>query len=532
MPKYFLVLLFIINVFTSTAQKKAGQSAIDIEQYSLELDVSDFTKNITGTAHIDFIVKIPVSELSFDLVAPNTERTGMTVTNIRMGEEITWSHLDETIVIKKQDDFERGRKYRISIDYNGLPSDGLIISKNKHNDYTVFGDNWPNRAHFWFPCIDHPSDKALVEFKITYPKKYKVVANGKMLLDSSISRHNNFIHWQSTTLLPTKVMVFGMAEFEVSEPCMVDEVPVTSWIFKKQAEDGFADYAIACEVLAWFEDKIADYPYSKLANVQSKTRYGGMENASCIFYYEESVNGQKQVEDLIAHEIAHQWFGNSATELDWEHLWLSEGFATYLTDMYLLEKYGKEAFQERLKGERDKAINFYKIYQAPVVDTLATNINALLNPNSYQKGAWTLHMLRHEVGDSMFWEIVKIYYGFYQLSNASTDNFIDVVNRITNADYNWFFNQWLKTEGHPNLEINWKRLKNNVIDVDVVQTQKELFEFNLPLFFTNGKFGDLHTEAITKRKTSFKVELKESCDGLIIDPQTKLFFEAVVTEKK
>jgi aminopeptidase N len=152
--------------------------------------------------------------------------------------------------------------------------------------------------------------------------------------------------------------------------------------------------------LPWLEKHIAPYPYKKLANVQSKTIFGGMENANAIFYFENSVT-DTGIEALMTHEIAHQWFGNSASEKDWSHLWLSEGFATYMTHLYLEEKYGEDSFNNRREADREKVIAFSKTRNTPVSDTSASNnLMQLLNANSYQKGGWVLHMLRRKVGDS------------------------------------------------------------------------------------------------------------------------------------
>ena len=142
-------------------------------------------------------------------------------------------------------------------------------------------------------------------------------------------------------------MVFGAADFAVQLAGEHEGIPVSSWIFKEQKEKGFYDYAMALPVLEFFTKNVAPYPYEKLANVQSKTRYGGMENASCIFYYEASVKGDRSSEALIAHEIAHQWFGNSASEANWHHVWLSEGFATYWTHLYFEQTQDKSIFENR-----------------------------------------------------------------------------------------------------------------------------------------------------------------------------------------
>ena len=110
----------------------------------------------------------------------------------------------------------------------------------------------------------------------------------------------------------------------------------------------------------------------------------------------------------MAHEIAHQWFGNSVTENDWHHIWLSEGFATYLTAVYLEKTYGKEKLDETMKSARDRVIRFYLRSPRPVIDTTVTDLMRLLNANSYQKGAWVLHMLRRELGDDLFWKGMRL----------------------------------------------------------------------------------------------------------------------------
>jgi aminopeptidase N len=134
-------------------------------------------------------------------------------------------------------------------------------------------------------------------------------------------------------------------------------------------------------------DYIGPYPYEKLANVQSKTIFGGMENASAIFYEETSAALYQNVESLLAHEIVHQWFGDMASEKSFPHLWLSEGFATYLTHIYIESKYGTDSLNNEMKNDRDAIIGFVKESSKPVVDSISPLMD-LLNANSYQKGGW------------------------------------------------------------------------------------------------------------------------------------------------
>jgi aminopeptidase N len=224
---------------------------------------------------------------------------------------------------------------------------------------------------------------------------------------------------------------------------------------------------------------VGPYPYKKLANVQSKTIFGGMENANAIFYAENTVTGTGSSEALIAHEIAHQWFGNTVTEKNFSHLWLSEGFATYLTHMFIENKYGRDSFQHRLAADREKVIAFASKNSAAIVDS-TSDYMSLLNANSYQKGGWVLHMLREEIGDKNFKNVLKTFFKEYSFANADSRDFQAVAEKVSGKDLKWFFDQWLYKPGVPELEIKVK-VDEDGFKMEVNQG-KNLYR--LPLRFT------------------------------------------------
>ena len=171
-------------------------------------------------------------------------------------------------------------------------------------------------------------------------------------------------------------MVIGVADFAVQLDSTINCIPVTSWVFPENRDSGFSQYAVSKKILPFYESYIGPYPYKKLANVQSKTIFGGMENAGNIFYYQNSVamnpeqyKHNRSIEELFAHETAHQWFGDEASEIDWPHLWLSEGFATYMTHLYMEHQYGADTLQKAMKKDREEVIAFSKKRKTPVVDT-------------------------------------------------------------------------------------------------------------------------------------------------------------------
>ncbi len=516
-----IVLFFLLCCTTIHAQ------VIDVQHYRLDLTLNDSTDVIDGKARIFIRFTEKPQPFQLDLTDLGSDKKGMKVSSVtENGKKVASQHSGSSLKIQPAtDNKDLFRTYEIN--YQGIPADGLIIAQNLYGDRTFFGDNWPNRAHNWFPCVDHPSDKATFEFIVTAPDHYQVVANGVQVEETNIAEGVKLSHWKTNVAIPTKVAVIGVARFAIQYLGEIHDVPVSSWVYPQNRENGFYDYAIAEMVLDYFIEHLGPYPYGKIANVQSKTRFGGMENASNIFYFEQSVTGKRDHEDLIAHELAHQWFGNSATETDWAHLWLSEGFATYFTDLYIEHVHGRDAFVDRMLEERGQVIAFSRRSQNPVVDTKTKDYMKLLNPNSYQKGAWVLHMLRHKIGDDYFWQGVRNYYQKYALSNASTEDFQQVMETASGQDLDTFFIQWLYTGGNPILQKSWTFQKSTVhLDLSQVQKSDAVFQFPLTVkvIGEDGKSAE-ETVQVTQAEQSFDIKVGFKPLEVVLDPDTWLLFE-------
>jgi Aminopeptidase N len=501
---------------------------VDIVHYDFSISISDTNNIIYGHAAITVNFTGSVNTLGFDLKNEGIDEKGMMVQSITFNKgSLRWVHTGNRIVITLDESIRAGSQGIFSIDYSGVPADGLIISNNKYGERTFFADNWPDRARNWLPCVDHPYDKATVDFLITSPDHYEVVGSGYLVEESSMSKHTKLTHWKEDVPIATKVMAIGIAPFATRLEGNVNDIPIWSWVFFENRKEGFYDYSVAVKPLAFYSRLIGPYPYEKLANVQSKTIFGGLENAGCIFYSENSITGEGNAENLMAHEIAHQWFGNSVTENDWQHIWLSEGFATYLTAVYQEKTYGKEKLDETMKSARDRVTGFFLESPKPVVDTTITDLMTLLNANSYQKGAWVLHMLRRELGDNLFWKGMRLYYENYRNKNALTTDFQMVMEKVSKKSLGKFFNQWLFVAGQPDLKITASSVKGKgFTDLIIEQTQDYLFSFDIEIQIKDSK--GLHTIKIpVSDRITRKTLRADKILEIIPDPNINLLFRIV-----
>ena len=536
--RYLLLLFITINANKIFAQNKA----IDVLHYHFEISLNDNNNSIHGKAGILLLIKKPTALVSLDLTSLNDQTgKGMKVLSVEEGNsKLKFVQEHNLVIIYYDEKLSINTQKNISISYAGVPADGLIINKNKFNHRTFFADNWPNRAHNWIPCNDHPSDKATVEFIVTAPDHYEVIANGVLVEESNLPGHLKLSHWKEDMALPTKIMVIGVADFAVQLAGNINCIPITSWVFPENKDSGFAQYSISKNILPFYINYIGPYPYKKLANVQSKTIFGGMENAGNIFYYENSValndsalKHSRPLEDLFAHETAHQWFGDEVSEISWPHVWLSEGFATYMTHLYMEKKYGADTLQARMKRDRQKVINFYKIRQTPIVDTTSgDSLMQLLNINSYEKGSWVLHMLRRKIGDVLFQKGIQSYYAAYKGRNASTGDFMNVMEKISNKNLQVFFEQWLYSPGHPVLGGSWKyEPDKRAIVISIKQMQNLLFDFPLEISIKNNKQSVLKTINIHNKITSITVPINFMPLEIIPDPKVNLLFDGNIEKE-
>jgi aminopeptidase N len=363
----------------------------------------------------------------------------------------------------------RGDTLKAEVRYGGTPTDGLVIGTDARGRWTAFGDNYPNRARHWLPTVDDPADKATVTWEIRAPVGVRAIANGGLLEESVEPAEAGegpmvVTRWRADRPLYTSVMVIGVAPFAVFElgntACGLGEhpgcVPQSVWVAPEVRGTMPGAFAKAGDIVQLFSRLVGPFPYEKLAHVQSATRWGGMENAGAIFYADGIFRKNTMSEGLIAHETAHQWFGDAVTEREWPDVWLSEGFATYFAALWTEHSKGDSAFRIDLREMRKDVLEAKISADEPVVRRSVPDMSKLLNSNVYQKAGFTLHMLRRQVGDSAFFRAIRAYYAKHRHGNATTADFRREVESTSGEDLGWFFEQWMSRPGFAALDAQWR----------------------------------------------------------------------------
>jgi aminopeptidase N len=444
----------------------------DALHYDVTLVLGDSGRNVLGQVETTWLLR---SARPIEVSLDSALRVIRVLVNAREGTRLSrtvWGREGSLMGIPHEG--KAGDTLITRIRYRGEVRDGLIFRGSKEAGLSIFADNWPDRAHGWLPVDDHPSDKASVDFHVQVPVGYQVIANGVLQKVDTLPYGHAVWHYRLSQPIPVYTMVIGVARFAVTRlpdaACAVRCVPQSVWTFP--ADSAFAiggPFRRVGEIVDFYSRLIGPFPYPDLAHVEAHTVFGGMENATAIFYNDSLYAARAMREDLVAHETAHQWFGDAVTGDDWHHVWLSEGFATYLAAMWDEHASGPAAFAATM---RRAAGAYFAAPESdrPVLDTAQRDLLSLLNRNSYQKGAWILHQLRGMIGDSAFVAGLRSYYRTYRDNTALSADFARSMSEAAGRDLEWYFRQWLTQPGYPVLAVTWRH-SGSRLTLDIRQTQ-------------------------------------------------------------
>jgi aminopeptidase N len=532
-----LLAILGLAAMPAAADTYPRQPGLDALHYAFRVDLSDDSDEIMGAATVEFrFVAEGVKSCTLDL-ATAKDGKGMTVLDVTSGStSIPFEHRDDRLRLTLDPAPKAGERRKFTVRYRGVPASGLEIGKNKYGERTFFSDNWPDHAHQWLPVIDHPYDKATSEFHVTAPARYQVIANGLLVEETDLGDGRRLTHWKQSVPIAVWLNALGVAQFAVHHAGMVKGVPLETWVFHQDRDLGIlALEEPARRALEFYSDRIGPFSYEKLGNVQAAGVDGAMELATAIFYGQGLI-GQRPPTHIVAHEVAHQWFGDAVTERDWDDVWLSEGFATYCALLYTEHYEGRDAFVAGLKRAREIVFAFEK--RQPGLAIIHENISdmrRILSPLVYEKAGWFLHMLRGRVGTETFWAGLRDYYRRYRDGNASTDDFRRVIEENSGQDLAAFFRQWLNRPGSPSLEGTWRYdMDSRKIIIELNQNQRaEPYRLPIEIGLEVQGRPSLRIEKIelSERQQRFEIEAESEPASVVLDPNVWTLMESRFSKK-
>jgi aminopeptidase N len=528
--------LLLLTVQT-IAQAERHERLIDAWRpvhYEVSLAFDDKLSELTKAS-----TEITVIVLKDSVTAIDLDFGEMTVDSVKVeGHPAKYSQSGGKLVVTLSQVPKKDAQLKISVAYHGRPKDGLILINDKDGRPSATGDNWPDRVHNWIPCLDHPSAKATVRFTVNAPARDVVVANGQLESTRSNSNKTQTWIWNEGVPVSPYCMIICAGEFARLEAEDKAVTPLSYYVPQSDRQFAMQGFAPAAPSLKLFTETVAPYPYEKLGLIVGATRYGGMENSSAIVFASTLFNnfrtaGQRSrtynvpgnVERVVAHEIAHQWFGDSVTEATWADLWLSEGFATYFAGLFVERNEGESEFRAYMNDAAKKYFGYEKERKTPIHDRETENLNDLLNANNYEKGAWVLHMLRGRLGDKAFFEGIRDYYNSHRNSTATTEDLRAALEKSSGIDLKDFFARWVYGSGHPIYEAHWSwheskaTNEESYVELRIQQIQDgEPFLMPLTVAIMTGDKAQRVTFTPTGKDTTMRFRVVSQPSNIKIDP--------------
>lgn len=482
--------------------------------------------NIYGAVLFDFLVDKNFDSLAFDLVEK------LKVDSIKQGSlHLNWERRGDRILVYKLGGWLGGSRDSFEVFYGGNPI-GVTGNNGAYTyDFHATGPiihtlSQPYGAPYWWPCKQSLSDKIdSIDIIVDTHREFKVGTNGLLISTFALNDTLHRVHWKHRYPIVTYLIAIAVSNYEESLDHVhfhnrSDSLPVLNYVFPQFLSTASQEAKGVLPMLRLYDSLFIPYPFlsEKYGHAQF-TWGGGMEHQTMSFMVNFSY-------DLMAHEVAHQWFGDMVTCGSWNDLWLNEGFATYLTALAYEFLKSKEEFRFQMRVMRN---NITQNDNGAVKPSDTSKVNVLFNGRlTYRKGAWLLHMLRHQVGDSMFFEGCRQFltggnraYGF-----STTDEFRQVMEQVSGQDLKWFINQWYEGQGHPELRINWQQ-RGNDVQMTVQQTPSNptvpFWSVPIPVEFRNseGK-SELRVFYPDSLFEKFEFELPFAADTALFDPEVSV----------
>ncbi|MEE9270545.1 MAG: M1 family metallopeptidase, partial [Candidatus Krumholzibacteria bacterium] len=509
---------------------------MDILHIKLDLNVDVPRKSAGGTATISLVGLRDVASIRLDAIDFDVSQV-----TLARGEEraapVEYVNDGEAIEVLFGDTpLATGRPATLTIHYSiSNPRSGLHFfgptDAEPDTPYVVWSQGESITNRYWIPCLDHPNEMQTTEMIITTAANNEVISNGRLLSRKENSDGTVTFHWLQDKPHVAYLISLIVGEFHVEQDTWRGK-PILYYVPRKHRDDVKRTFGNTVRMLEHFSTITGvEYPWDKYAQTCAEGFGGGMENTSATtmgtgVLHDERAHIDYSGDGLIAHELAHQWFGDLVTCKDWSHLWLNEGFASFMTPVWYEYDRGKDEYDYSIYGSMQRAISGGK--ERPVVDRRYEEPRDMFDSRAYPKGASILHMLRRRVGDEMFWRSVKRYLTEHAHQPVETSDFRKAFEQVTGRSLERFFFDWTERPGAPSLDIRYEWIEEDKLaEITVKQTQEdEAFHFPLEIEFHFDDTGPARLRRMmTEKEARLLFPLPKHPTMVLIDPHDAVLKE-------
>ena len=530
-------------VSAETPLRVGADRPIDVLHIRLELNVDLEAKEVSGTAAVQFAALRNLTSLRLDAVDFRTTQVTLSRDD-GPARPVDFRDDGKQIVITPDRAFSAGQRGTVTVTYSvHEPDAGLYFraptSAEPDTPFQMWSQGEMHEARYWIPCLDQPNERQTTEIIATVKSGLEVLSNGALVSRTeNLDAGTTTFHWKQERDHVIYLVTLVVGKFAVERETWRGK-PVTYYVPPDRRDDIERSFGDTTRMLDLFSDRIGvEYPWEKYAQVVvEQFTWGGMENTSATTLTESTLHDAKahvdfSSEGLVAHELAHQWFGDLLTCRDWAHVWLNEGFATYLEAIWSEFDDGPDAFALNMLGKARAAIDGGK--DRPIVDRRWRRPHDQFGARAYPKGAWVLHMIRGRVGDELFWKIITTYTKRHAYGIVETVDFRKVCEEVTGRSFERFFHDWTERAGHPvvDVDMSWVA-EDKLAKVVVEQTQaSEPFHFPVVLeFVLEDREEPVHVRhEMTEKQQTFYVPLPSQPIRFRFDPGHTVLKEETITQ--
>jgi len=463
------------KAFAGDPAKTAAMDAYDAHFYFLDLDLDPSVNILTATVAMAATVvadSLTEAELHLD--------NGMLVSATRAGGvAVAWTHGFDLLDVTLDRTYLQGESFTIEVDYAGNPAGDYFGWSSYNGAPLIWTLSEPYGAREWWPCKDLNSDKAdSVAVDVTVPDSLVVAGNGLLMGTDTPEPGKTTYHWRERHPIATYLVSATAHPYTLIEDTYTgllgETMPLQHYVVADKVAEATAGYAPTADMIHTFALAYGEYPFLDEKYGHAHFLWGGgMEHQTC-----SSMGFNYYNQTFVAHELAHQWFGDNITCADFHHIWLNEGFATWSEAYWLEQSQGELAYKGRMNQQKYLGAGSVYVYDV-------SNFNGIFNYwTTYAKASWVVHMLRHVMGESDFFAALADYRAAYGDSSATTEQFQAVCEQVSGLDLGQFMSQWIYGEYYPQYGISWTKTPvgpNWRVDLRIKQTQTNAGLFSMPL---------------------------------------------------